>query len=193
MSYVFSENLNQGRFETWTEKPGMNFYHVTQVHGVEIVSIETLPAEADGLVCSWEDLNAPLAIKTADCLPVVIEGEKGVVFLHAGWKGLSDGILKRPEISLIIPQRVFIGPSIHVCCFEVSSEFRENFPASPFFNEREGKLYFDLQQEARRLLREEFPNLLVGVAPVCTCCHNDFHSYRRNKTIHRNWNLYLKG
>jgi copper oxidase (laccase) domain-containing protein len=50
-----------------------------------------------------------------------------------------------------------------------------------------------LQQEARRLFREEFPNLLVGVAPVCTCCHNDFHSYRRNKTIHRNWNLYLKG
>ena len=74
MSYVFSENLNQGRFETWTEKPGMNFYPVTQVHGVEIVSIETLPAEADGLVCSWEDLNTPLAIKTADCLPIVIEG-----------------------------------------------------------------------------------------------------------------------
>lgn len=171
----------------------MNFHHVTQVHGVEIVSVETLPAEADGIVASWEEFNHAMAIKTADCLPVVIEGEKGVVFLHAGWRGLADGILKRPEISLIIPQRVFIGPSIHVCCFEVTPDFKNNFPESPFFRESEGKLYFDLQQEARRKLREEFPNLLVSIAPICTCCHNDFHSYRRDKTKNRNWNLYLKG
>jgi len=193
MSYVFSETLNKGRFETWTNKPEMNFYHVTQVHGVEIVSIETLPSEADGIVASWDELNHPLAIKTADCLPIVIEVEKGTVFLHAGWRGLADGILKRPEIAMINPERVFIGPSIHVCCFEVSPDFKENFKASPFFNESDGKLYFDLQQEARRLIREAYPNLLVGIAPVCTCCHLDFHSYRRDKTKNRNWNIYLKG
>lgn len=193
MINVFSETLNKGRFETWTSKPDMNFYHVTQVHGVEIVSIETLPAEADGMVASWSDFNEPMAIKTADCLPIVIEGEKGAVFLHAGWRGLADGILKRPEISLIIPQRAFIGPSIHVCCFEVTPDFKENFKTSPFFKETDGKLFFDLQQEARRLLRDEFPNLLVTIAPICTCCHNDFHSYRRDKTKSRNWNIYIKG
>lgn len=193
MPNAFSETLNKGRFETWTTKPDMNFHHVTQVHGVEIVSLETLPAEADGMVASWEEFSHPMAIKTADCLPIVIEGEKGVVFLHAGWRGLADGILKRPEISMIIPQRVFIGPSIHVCCFEVSMDFKANFPQSPFFRENEGKLYFDLQQEARSILRAEFPNLLVSIAPICTCCHNDFHSYRRDKTKNRNWNIYLKG
>lgn len=193
MAKAYSETLNQGRFETWTTKPDMNFHHVTQVHGVDIVSIETLPAEADGMLASWEEFNQPLAIKTADCLPVVVEGEKGVVFLHAGWRGLANGILKRPEISLINPQRVFIGPSIHVCCFEVSEDFKNHFPDSPFLKEVEGKWHFDLQQEARRLLREEFPNLLVSLAPVCTCCHSDFHSYRRDKTQNRNWNIYLKG
>ncbi len=171
----------------------MNFYHVTQVHGVEIVSLETLPAEADGMIASWEDLNAPMAIKTADCLPIVIEGEKGVVFLHAGWRGLADGILRRPEVALIIPQRAFIGPSIHVCCFEVSPEFKDNFKTSSFFKEVGGKLYFDLQQEARYQLQQEFNNLLVSIAPTCTCCHNEFNSYRRDKTKNRNWNLYIKG
>jgi copper oxidase (laccase) domain-containing protein len=171
----------------------MNFHHVTQVHGVDIVSLETLPSEADGMMVSWVDLNQPLGIKTADCLPIVIEGEKGVIFLHAGWKGLADGILKRPEMTLIIPQRVFIGPSIHACCFEVTPDFKDNFKTSSFFKESEGKLYFDLQLEASRLLKEEFPNLLIGISPICTFCDHRFHSYRRDKTKNRNWNLYIKG
>lgn len=193
MSYTFSESLNHGRFETWSEKPSINIHQVTQLHGVDIVSIETLPAEADGMVSSWDQFNLPLAIKTADCLPIVIEGEKGVVFLHAGWRGLANGILKRAEISLIKPQRVFIGPSIHVCCFEVSAEFKDNFKDSPYFKEDEGKIYFDLQQEAKRLFHLDFPNLLVTVAPVCTCCHINLNSYRRDKTKNRNWNLFIKG
>lgn len=190
---LYSQTLDKGRFETWSTKPEINFYQVTQVHGVEIVSIETLPSEADGIMVSWQDLNQPLAIKTADCMPIVVEGEKGVIFLHAGWKGLADGILKRPEMALINPQQVFIGPSIHVCCFEVSPEFKENFKQSSFFKESDGKIYFDLQQEASRILKEEFPHILVSIAPVCTCCNNKFHSYRRDKTKNRNWNLYIKG
>lgn len=190
---LYSKTLGQGRFETWTTKPEMNFHHVTQVHGVEIVSLETLPSEADGMMVSWAELNWPMAIKTADCMPIVIEGEKGVIFLHAGWKGLADGILKRPEVALISPRQVFIGPSIQVCCFEVSPDFKENFKMSPFFKASGDKLFFDLQQEARRLLKVEFPNLLVGVAPDCTCCNNNFHSHRRDKTKNRNWNLYIKG
>ena len=190
---LYSQTLDKGRFETWSTKPEINFFQVTQVHGVEIVSLETLPSEADGMMVSWQDLNQPLAIKTADCMPIVVEGEKGVIFLHAGWKGLADGILKRPEMALINPQQVFIGPSIHVCCFEVSPEFKENFKQSSFFKESDGKIYFDLQQEASRILKEEFPHILVSIAPVCTCCNNKFHSYRRDKTKNRNWNLYIKG
>ena len=193
MDVPFQENLNNGRFETWTSKPQMHIKEATQVHGTDIVSIETLPCEADGLLVSWEHFDHPLAIKTADCLPIVIEGEKGVIFLHAGWRGLTNGILKRPEISMISPQRVFIGPSIHECCFEVSSDFKENFPDSPFFKKSGDKYYFNLQEEAKRQLREDFPSLLVQYAPICTSCNKSFHSYRRDKTSQRNWNLYIKG
>lgn len=193
MDIVYSEVLNRGRFETWTRKPDFNFLQATQVHGTDIVSPETLPAEADGIFVSWEKFEKPLAIKTADCLPIVIEGEAGVAFLHAGWRGLAQGILDKPEIDMLRPQRVFIGPSIHECCFEVSPDFKENFPDSPFFREIKGKLHFNLQEEAKRILRTRYPNLLIQIAPVCTCCNHSLHSYRRDKTKERNWNLYIKG
>lgn len=193
MDVVFSESLNRGRFETWIRKPGIELLHATQVHGTDIVSPETLPCEADGIFVSWEKFDKPLAIKTADCLPIVIEGESGVIFLHAGWRGLAHGILDKPEVDMLRPQRVFIGPSIHECCFEVSLDFKENFPDSPYFKEVNGKLYFNLQEEAKRILRSKYPNLLIQIAPVCTCCNNSLHSYRRNKTTERNWNLYIKG
>jgi polyphenol oxidase len=193
MNVVFSENLNRGRFETWIKKPDMVMVHATQVHGTDIVSLETLPCEADGLIVSWEEFDRPLAIKTADCLPIVIEGEKGVVFLHAGWRGLADGILKRPEINLISPQRVFIGPSIHECCFEVSADFKNNFPDSTYFIQKADKFFFNLQEEAKGQLRKSYPTLLVQIAPICTCCNLKLNSYRRDKTTERNWNLYIKG
>lgn len=193
MEVVFAENLNQGRFETWTKKPEMHIKYATQVHGTDLVTLETLPCEADGLIVSWNDFNQPLGIKTADCLPIVIEGERGVVFLHAGWRGLADGILAKPEISLINPQRVFIGPSIHECCFEVTEDFQLQFPESLHFKRIENKFYFNLQEEAKSRLRVLYPSLLIQYAPICTCCNEAFHSYRRNKTTERNWNLYIKG
>lgn len=193
MTAIYSENLNQGRFETWAIKPLMDLIQVTQVHGTDIVSLETLPCEADGIIVSWKEFNQPLAIKTADCMPVVIEGEKGVILLHAGWRGLANGILRRPEINLVAPQRVLIGPSIHECCFEVSSDFKENFPNSPFLKEKDGKNFFNLPEEAKFQLRQTFPTLLIEISPVCTCCNDQLHSYRRNKTTQRNWNLYIKG
>lgn len=193
MDASFIESLNRGRFETWTKKPDMNMLHATQVHGTDIVSPKDLPCDADGIVVTWAEFDRPLAIKTADCLPIVIEGEKGVVFLHAGWRGLAHGILERPQIEQIGPQRVFIGPSIHECCFEVSADFADNFPGSPNFKTIDNKHYFNLQEEAKRRLRAKYPSLLIQYAPVCTCCNNSLNSYRRDKTTERNWNIYIKG
>lgn len=193
MEMAYSNTLNRGRFETWTKKPEMDFIHAKQVHGTDIVSPETLPCDADGIFVSWEKLDKPLAIKTADCLPIVFEGESGVVFLHAGWRGLALGILERPEIDLIKPEMVFIAPSIHACCFEVSEDFQNNFPGSPNFKKVDDKYFFDLQEEARRIIQKKYPSLSVQIASKCTCCNETFHSYRRNKTTDRNWNLYIKG
>ena len=193
MNAVYSESLNNGRFETWAKKPDLKLLHATQVHGVKIVSPKMLPCEADGIMVMWKDVEAPLAMKTADCLPIVIEGQAGVIIAHAGWRGLRDGILEQREIEQIKPERVLIGPSIHECCFEVSEDFENNFPDSPFLKKIKDKYHFNLQEEAKRILRKRFQTLLIQIAPVCTCCKLNLHSYRRNKTTERNWNIYIKG
>lgn len=193
MSEIYSKKLKYGRFETWTSRPELEMHQVKQVHGTEIATPETLPCEADGIVVSWQNFNLALAIKTADCMPISIEGEKGVVFLHAGWRGLAAKILTRPELSLIVPQIAFIGPSIHQCCFEVSEDFEQHFPGSPHFVKMKGKLYFNLIQEAILQLKTAFPKIEVEHSSNCTCCDQKFNSYRRNKTTERNWNIYIKG
>ncbi len=194
MSSSYQENLSRGRFETWTTKPTFPMTEVKQVHGIDIASLESIATEADGMVVAWDKLKQPIAIKTADCLPIVIEGEEGVVFLHAGWRGLSMGILNRAEVKMIKPVKALIGPSIQVCCYEVSRDFKENFPMSPYFTKVKDRLHFDLQAEAKRRLENEFPNLKVDISPVCTCCGTKkLHSFRKDKTSLRNWNLYIKG
>jgi YfiH family protein len=193
MSISYSHQLKFGKFETWTERPDFNLKEVKQVHGVAIVGPDKIPCEADGITVKWKDFAEALAIKTADCLPILIEGDKGVVFLHAGWRGLADGILKEDSIKNITPQIVVIGPAIHSCCFEVSEEFLENFKQSSNFSRRNGKLYFDLPQEAKDQLAKFFPNIRIETAKECTCCDKKFHSYRRDKTNLRNWNIYIKG
>lgn len=194
MSVAYHHDLNFGRFEVRTLSPEIDILQARQVHGAEIATTQSLPCSADGLMVLWEEYQRPIAIKTADCLPVVIEGEKGVVCLHAGWRGLALGILQQPQIEAIKPLRALIGPSIHPCCFEVTAEFKQHFPQSQNFKMVGEKLYFDLQQEAHFILSQRFPQLQIEVTPICTSCRPDFHSYRRDKILtERNWNLYIKG
>jgi YfiH family protein len=193
MPKLYSHSLDNGQFEVWSHPLGIDVLAVNQVHGVEIATPETLPAEADGILATWEELAKPLAIKTADCLPIFIEGNRGVLGLHAGWRGLAKGILKRAELSLIQPRRAFLGPSIQACCFEVSGDFEKEFPENKNFKVKGKKFFFDLQNEAIDQLSSLFPDLIIEDSKICTACDKKFHSYRRDKTSERNWNLYRKG
>ncbi len=193
---VFEYQTPYGRFETWDEKPAFDIVHTHQVHGIEIASKDEANTEtkADGIIFSESEFQGEiLAIKTADCMPILITGESKTIFLHAGWKGLSIGILNHPLIKQIKPQYAFIGPSIHSCCFEVSDDFHHHFSGSPYFENSGGKYFFNLQAEAYAQLQNQFPELRIEIAPQCTCCDNTFHSYRRDKTTNRNWNIFIKG
>lgn len=194
---VFEHSALWGKFETWNDKPDQDLLHTHQVHGVEIVPKDecSTNTEADGMIFHKSEIpsNTALAIKTADCMPILIQGENEVVFLHAGWKGLAIGILKHPSIAKINPKYALIGPSIHSCCFEVSEDFHHHFSGSAHFEQSGGKYYFNLQAEAYDQLQSQFPNMSIEIAPQCTCCDNTFHSYRRDKTKIRNWNLFIKG
>jgi polyphenol oxidase len=192
MQNLFSKKMSYGTFSVFNDRPDFNLQELTQTHSSLICTPNELPCEADGIITFWEENVHPIVIKTADCLPVIIEGKKGVCLIHAGWKGLQLGILKNEKIQSIEPENAFIGPCIHSCCFEVSEDFKMNFPRSLHFIKRNNSLYFSLVGEAFDQIEQTYSIKAIN-SDICTCCNPLYNSYRRDKTSKRNFNIYLKG
>jgi YfiH family protein len=131
----------------------------------------------DGL---WTDEpGVPILKLTADCVPVAIartDGGPALALLHAGWRGLSEGIVAAGVRALGGGRLVAaIGPAIGPCCYEVGPEVAGLF--DPDLT-RGRKL--DLWSATERVLRA------AGVERVerfdlCTACHPElFFSHRRD-------------
>jgi len=142
-----------------------------------------------------------LAVKTADCVPVLIGDPKTGAFaaVHAGWRGTSSSIVMRAIDQLqseyrTLPEnlRTAIGPAANRCCYEVGSEvinlFTERFPWSVdlFTPTRDGHARIDLQKANRdQLIAAGVPPEKIHISPLCTMERTDlFFSYRREKSVH---------
>jgi YfiH family protein len=92
------------------------------------------PLAGDGIITDTPGLL--LAIKTADCVPVLIADVKRRVIgaFHAGWRGTAArivekgvGEMRRQFGSAPRDLRAAIGPSIRRCCYQVGPEVRAEF------------------------------------------------------------------
>lgn len=115
-----------------------SFHYPRQVHGDHIIEAGDSTqsqvhdrTQADGIFTSRPD--RVVAVQTADCLPVLMAHAAGVMAIHAGWRGLTNGILARAAefwqlrgvpLSQI---KVAIGPAIAVADFEVGPEVVDAF------------------------------------------------------------------
>lgn len=84
----------------------------------------------DGLVT--QSKKHALMMMTADCLPVVLVNRTGteVANLHAGWRGLADGIIENTiEAMHSGPAYAWLGAAISQPCFEVGEEVKQTFCA----------------------------------------------------------------
>jgi polyphenol oxidase len=161
-----------------------------QVHADSVMIVDDSSAsyqEADALVSASK--NVPLAIVTADCLPVFLycPDKEVIALVHAGWKGLRLGIISktidRMQTVFQAPPRdlqIAIGPAIHTCCYEVGSDVAREFPAE-FMNIRTGRTYLDLSAVAIAeacALGVSRENIIDSQR--CTACENEhFFSYRQ--------------
>lgn len=114
-----------------------------QVHGAAVLRVpqETSAPGASG-VCGdgdalmTEDPSVALAVKVADCVPVLLADTRtgAVAAVHAGWRGTAAGIVEAAVANL---GRAFgsrpddlvaaIGPSIGPCCYEVGTDVFDTF------------------------------------------------------------------
>lgn len=171
---------------------GRNIFSMCQTHSTNIKIVnenKVIYNNTDGIF-SREKRNI-LKIKTADCLPIFFMHKDHSFFgvVHAGWKGLKDGIIEK-SIHLIKKNvndfkniEVFIGPSISKKNYEVQKEFIGYF-GSDFIEKIDNKLFCNLKGIAKYQLRKFGLKNIIDVNQ-CTYENINYHSFRRDKTSKR--------
>ncbi len=188
---VFSHQTPYGEFSVFSQKPEFNFAQIKQTHSSIIVSINELKdgTEGDGIL-SERTIATPLAIKTADCLPILLANKKFIAMIHAGWRGLKSGIIKQ-TFNLFTPTYAFIGPHIAQDHYEVGIEFKEYFQENTLKTKSSEKLLFSLKLEAKNQLTALNPSIQIESTNLDTFTQDELHSHRRDRTKLRNWNLFI--
>lgn len=173
-----------------------------QVHGIAVAEARDCldpggaPA-ADTVVSTTPGL--PVGVVTADCVPVLLASPGGaaVAAIHAGWRGLAQGVIEAGVAALsrraeVDPSRLVagIGPHVGPCCYEVDEPVLDELArgAAEAVDAaqracRPGHAMLDLGALARAALsRAGLGAAAVGGAAVaCTCCDaRGFPSYRRD-------------
>ncbi|KXO83956.1 hypothetical protein AYK86_07855 [Acinetobacter venetianus] len=165
---------------------------MTQTHSTICHTInEQIPfiaLEGDGLVTQRQ--GHALMMMTADCLPVVLGNSEGkeVANLHAGWRGLANGIIENTVTEMQSqPTWAWLGAAISQPCFEVGAEvkaaFCEKYPEleSAFIaGQVEGKYQADLYAIARFILNRFGVETVLGGNQCSYQQDKDYFSYRRD-------------
>jgi polyphenol oxidase len=155
-----------------------------QVHGTDVARVRQMVgdepgneglAEADGQATCVRGLA--VMVLAGDCLGVALGCKGAVAVVHAGWRGLGDGVLEQGvaalrEIGGEGPIGAVLGPCAGVCCYEVGPEVHQALgrpaPKGPV----------DLRAIATDRLAA------AGVKEIaetggCTICDERFFSHRR--------------
>lgn len=188
---VYERKLTDFIFEVWNDFPLIDdLVYLNQTHSdiVHEAKQSIINSEGDGIVSR----KFPLAIKTADCLPVALMGKNGFALIHAGWQGLKKKILSDPLLQELSPEFAFIGPHIRMENYEVQEEFTKNFPKSNNFHSIDGKIYFDMSKEVYTQLESLFPGIEIEDSKLDTYTHQDLRSFRNGDKEKRNWNILRK-
>ncbi|MBQ6820122.1 MAG: peptidoglycan editing factor PgeF [Clostridium sp.] len=148
--------------------------------------------EGDALIT--KEVNTGIGVFTADCVPILIVDIKNNVIaaIHSGWKGTFKSIVLRTLEKMVQEYKidinntkVFIGPHIRQCCYEVSEELRDLFIEKTKINK-------DILFKGRNLSMEEcilkdirefgISENNIYSLKLCTHCTKDIKlfSYRKS-------------
>ena len=151
--------------------------HSTVVNRAEVGS-RGVPGDA-----LWtEEPSVPMLALGADCVLMAMArtngAEPALAVIHAGWRGLIDGVVDTTAEIIGPGFAAAVGPSIGPCCYEVGEEvasrFRDRFGDGIVSG---GKL--DLWTAAEQAARDAGATEVERV-DLCTRCRSDlFFSERR--------------
>jgi YfiH family protein len=164
--------------------------YLNQIHSDLIFDFNGKIKDGDAIITN--KTKTAVGVFTADCVPVIIvDTTKGIVAaVHSGWKGTKALIvsktLKRLQADYDVKAkdiRVYIGPHIGGCCYEVSRELIEEFTQEDIYSNikisDDNKLDLEkciLAQLEKAGIKEEN----ISTTNTCTACDQKYklYSYR---------------
>lgn len=156
---------------------------------------EPIHPEPEGDALGTQLPKQYLAIKTADCLPIMIHDPDSnkISAIHAGWKGVAIGIVPKVVANYFKNSkhlRLFIGPHITKNSFEIRIDVLQQLKASVLdssgkqlsVDTRADKFYVDLVDVVRMQLQSRLPGLQLDIkdSNIDTKTTEDYNSHRRN-------------
>lgn len=159
---------------------------LTQVHSDHLVTTSLPGSLGEGDAVASAGTGVTVSVATADCVPVILAGERTQIAVHAGWRGIVAGIVPRALEALDRSEgqlSAWIGPAIGACCYEVGDDVARQVVAAsapevavPGPSE---KPHLDLVQAVEMQLRATLaPEAIHRLGP-CTRCHPELlWSYR---------------
>lgn len=173
-----------------------------QVHGGRAILVTAVDAgrgardyatalpDVDALVTATPGVLPTLFF--ADCVPVFLVDPKAraVAVAHAGWRGLTSGILGNTVAAMeasfgSAPTDLLtaVGPCIGACCYVVGEEVAAHFSDDLLRRSPEGRPHLDLARAAaRELERAGVACGRITLSGQCNACLAErYFSHRRDR------------
>ena len=196
-------NKNLNIVKRKISKKSKEIFLVKQIHGSKSIflsknsNIKNRSIFADAI--TTEKKNFPIAVLTADCLPLLVfdKKKKMIAAIHAGWRGTYKGIIQK-VIKLMFSKgckkedmTVAIGPCISVKSYEVKKGCKDSFLKKnrkniKFFKKKKDKIYFDLLNYSKKQVKlMKIKNIdLLNIDTFNE--KNNFFSARRSLKLNHN-------
>jgi polyphenol oxidase len=178
--------------------------YLSQIHSDIVYTDDCKGCEGDAIIT--DKPGVAVGVFTADCVPVIMYDpvNKAAAAVHSGWKGTYSLIvsktidkMKIAYGSLPADMKVFIGPNMRECCYEVSEELIQKFRESDCYKDTDAFQGRKLSMEKCILKQLEDQGVTAGnieVTGLCTSCsEEELYSYRRGETEKRLFSfIYIK-
>ncbi len=161
-------------------------HQARQVHGTQILHChgDGRYHHVDADILITDAVNTPVAIRTADCLPILLADPRAKVIaaVHAGWKGT---VAKVAQVAVremchlgASPESIIasLGSCIGPCCFEVNADIARKLGDSCGKDVSvtiDGKLHADLlEANMAQLLDAGVSEQHIENLSTCTVCQS---------------------
>ncbi len=126
-----------------------------------------------------------LAVRTADCVPVVLIGDGAVGVVHAGWRGLAAGVIEATAAAMGGVAEAHVGPHIRRGCYEFGTSDLDTVAAALGDRVRATTTWGTPALDLTAGVRAALDGTAVHDPGACTACSDVYFSWRARKEHER--------